>query len=411
MRTIKTQFIVLLLAVVLVPSPMSAQPPATQPYPLLFVHGFCGSVEAWTTMTTALRMGNPSRYGTTVSRVYFDTNEVWLHEGTTARRARDVFPAPDPTRRIFAIEFRGLTGSFEPLDVAQVPIAAKAIELKQVIDEIKRITGQSKVIVVGHSMGGLVARWYIERGAGTRGYESDVAALATIDTPHLGASVATFTPFDAFTDCLLLPSVNKAELIPGSATLTTLNTTPWRVDTPAASIASWQSEFPNVKTDAVVDYNSQNLLSVYPQLAGTSVFLLDNPISLGPFRTILHILVHQHPQTIGLVNLIVAAADRLQPTTPAPGAPQLTAIADGSGVVTLRWTPAATGGAPLLYVLRGTYRDPVGRAIAFDFPVGNTMSIIVPPNLFGTFTVRVYGRNAAGEGPSSNEVTFAIATP
>ncbi|HYU77992.1 MAG TPA: hypothetical protein VEK56_03345, partial [Vicinamibacterales bacterium] len=59
MRTIKTQFIVLLLAVVLVPSPMSAQPPATQPYPLLFVHGFCGSVEAWTTMTTALRMGNP----------------------------------------------------------------------------------------------------------------------------------------------------------------------------------------------------------------------------------------------------------------------------------------------------------------------------------------------------------------
>ena len=62
--------------------------------------------------------------------------------------------------------FVGATGSVDPRDVAQVSIAAKAVELKQVINEIKRSTGRTKVIVVGHSLGGLVGRWYIQRGAG-----------------------------------------------------------------------------------------------------------------------------------------------------------------------------------------------------------------------------------------------------
>jgi hypothetical protein len=210
-----------------------------------------------------------------------------------------------------------------------------------------------------------------------------------------------------------MPSANRAELAPGSATLTTLNASPLRADTPVASIASWQSEFPNPRTDTIVSYESQNLLSVYPQLANTVVFLLDNAVSLGATRQILHLLVNQLPSTIGLVNVIVSAVDRLQgsappPPTGVPPAPQL-ATATLGGMITLGWAPAATGPAPTGYVLRGTYRAPAGvAAVPFELPVGTATSIAVPPSLQGTFTVQVFAVNAAGESPASNQVAFTV---
>jgi pimeloyl-ACP methyl ester carboxylesterase len=350
-------------------------------------------------MTTALIAANPGRFGTTVTRL----------------SAGVVVPGTDPSRRTFTIDFRGASGSADPRDVAQVAIATKAVELKQVINEIKRVTGRPKVIVVGHSLGGLVARWYIQRGAGTTPYEGDVAALTEIDTPNLGSTLAAFDEraleFDAFLQCLLVPSINRAELAPGSQALTMLNSSPLPASTPVASIASWQSEFPSPRTDGVVSYESQNLLSVYPQLANSIVFLLDNAVSLGPAQQILHILVNQLPSTIGLMQVIVSAVDRLPQQAPppasAPAAPQL-AMTPGGGTVTVSWTASAAGGAPTGYILRGTYRSPFGSAVPFDLPVGTATAIVVPPNLPGAFTVRVYAVNAAGESPASNELAFTV---
>jgi hypothetical protein len=59
-------------------------------------------------------------------------------------------------------------------------------------------------------------------------------------------------------------------------------------------------------------------------------------------------------------------------------------------------------------VLRGTYRSPFGNAVPFDLPVGSATAIVVPPNLPGGFTVRVYAVNAAGESPASNELAFTV---
>jgi pimeloyl-ACP methyl ester carboxylesterase len=378
---------------------IAAQTPSAQLFPILFVHGFCSSSDTWTVMTSSLSGVNPARYGTAVTRLTASTS----------------FPGQDATRKLFTIDFLGPTGGADPREAAQVSIAAKAIELKRVINEIKRITGQPKVIVVGHSLGGLVARWYIQRGAGTAPYEGDVAALATIDSPHLGTNLAVFDEraleLDTFLQCLLIPSTNRTELAPGSATLTTLNATPLAVNTPVASIASWQSEFPNPRTDGVVPFQSQNLLSVYPQLANAVVFLLDNPVSLGPTQQILHILVNQLPSTIGLINLVVTAVDRLQGSAPPPsaglpGPPQL-ATATAGGLITLGWAAAATGGTPTGYVLRGTYQSAGGAVpLPFELPVGPATSIAVPPTLLGSFTVRVFAVNAAGEGPASNQVAF-----
>ena len=55
------------------------------------------------------------------------------------------------------------------------------------IEEICRQTGQAQVIIVGHSMGGLVARAYLrDHGAGR------LARVITLGTPHRGTGLARF---------------------------------------------------------------------------------------------------------------------------------------------------------------------------------------------------------------------------
>ncbi|MFH0969670.1 MAG: hypothetical protein V1804_04135 [Patescibacteria group bacterium] len=55
--------------------------------------------------------------------------------------------------------------------------------LKQKIQDVKNSTGVSKVDLVAHSMGGLVARYYIE----SDDYQGDVDQLITLGTPHRGS--------------------------------------------------------------------------------------------------------------------------------------------------------------------------------------------------------------------------------
>lgn len=61
-----------------------------------------------------------------------------------------------------------------------------ALLLKQKIDEVKGICACDKVDLVAHSMGGLVARQYIQSAA----YQGDVDQLIFLGTPHLGAPKA-----------------------------------------------------------------------------------------------------------------------------------------------------------------------------------------------------------------------------
>jgi len=56
--------------------------------------------------------------------------------------------------------------------------------LEQVIDTAKNQSGHSQVHLVAHSLGGLVARSYIE----SNGFRDDVDQLVMAGTPHLGAS-------------------------------------------------------------------------------------------------------------------------------------------------------------------------------------------------------------------------------
>jgi len=61
--------------------------------------------------------------------------------------------------------------------------------LKDKIDYVKQITGSSKVDIVAHSMGGLVARAYVE----LLDYENDIDQLIFLGTPHNGSTRSYFT--------------------------------------------------------------------------------------------------------------------------------------------------------------------------------------------------------------------------
>ena len=75
------------------------------------------------------------------------------------------------------------------------------------IDAILDATGASRVAIVGHSMGGLVARAYLRRYGAQK-----VASVMTLGTPHHGSVHAW-----------LVPGVSRAQLRPGNAWLAELN--------------------------------------------------------------------------------------------------------------------------------------------------------------------------------------------
>lgn len=64
-----------------------------------------------------------------------------------------------------------------------------ALQLRTAVERLQRATGSAQVILVGHSMGGLVARAYLRR-YGAHG----VARVITLGTPHHGTALAQFGP-------------------------------------------------------------------------------------------------------------------------------------------------------------------------------------------------------------------------
>jgi len=197
---------------------LSASAAMAAELPVLFIHGFCSSADTWDETLPQL---STHRYGYDAPRVYEGAN------GKAA--AKTLVQAGSKT---FRIDFSDLKGGFDLLAVANVPTARKAGELKVVIDAIKQFTGAPAVILVGHSLGGLAARSYMQGTGHDRngvpiGYGRDVAALIMIDTPNQGSALAYVSGFPKRDECVLADTTNLRELQPTSSFLRTLNGQAW----------------------------------------------------------------------------------------------------------------------------------------------------------------------------------------
>jgi triacylglycerol lipase len=80
-----------------------------------------------------------------------------------------------------------LTVNYSPLTM-DVRVAAR--RLAETVEELVATTGYRRVHVVGHSLGGLVARYYVQRLGG----DARVHTLVTLGTPHGGTVPAYFLP-------------------------------------------------------------------------------------------------------------------------------------------------------------------------------------------------------------------------
>lgn len=97
-----------------------------------------------------------------------------------------------------------LTLNYSPF-TQDVRMAARRLE--RLVEQTCEETGYERVHVVGHSLGGLVARYYVQRMGG----DARVHTLCTLGTPHAG----TYTAH-------LLPSKLARQLRPGSELMTEL---------------------------------------------------------------------------------------------------------------------------------------------------------------------------------------------
>ena len=107
-------------------------------------------------------------------------------------------------RRLDAAGLNVATLSLEPL---YVDIERYLPQLSQRIDAVLAQTGASQVVLIGHSMGGLVARAWMARNGSER-----VQRLITLGTPHGGSRLAH-----------LAPGRNGRQMEPGNDWLTALN--------------------------------------------------------------------------------------------------------------------------------------------------------------------------------------------
>jgi pimeloyl-ACP methyl ester carboxylesterase len=73
-------------------------------------------------------------------------------------------------------------------------IRSAARRLAEVVEELCSDTGYERIHVVGHSMGGLLARYYVQRLGG----DDRVHTLVTLGTPHAGTGWARVVPHRLF---------------------------------------------------------------------------------------------------------------------------------------------------------------------------------------------------------------------
>jgi pimeloyl-ACP methyl ester carboxylesterase len=149
-------------------------------------------------------------------------------------------------RPLYALSYGPPLGSIE--DFAD-QLAAK-------IATVVAATGAGQVVLVGHSMGGLVARAYLRRyGA------ANVRRLVTIGTPHLGCMHAWFMCGPAL-----------VQMRPGSAWLAELNRSASAGGVPTVSIWSWHDSMVTPQTSPCIDWGENVILAGVAHNA-----LLDDP--------------------------------------------------------------------------------------------------------------------------------------
>lgn len=152
---------------------------------------------------------------------------------------------------------RVATVNYSPL-TADVRVAAA--RLGRQVERICAQTGYEKVHLVGHSLGGVIARYYVQRLGG----DARVDTLVTIGSPHRGTVLAR-----------LFPLLVTRQLLPGSSLIADL-AAPTRCRTPIVSIWSDRDEVVIPNRSAELRHDDLDVTNVRVSGVGHLSLLVDH---------------------------------------------------------------------------------------------------------------------------------------
>ncbi|MCK6683547.1 MAG: alpha/beta fold hydrolase [Thermoanaerobaculia bacterium] len=318
-------------------APFTAEPP------VLLVNGFCADESSWEPLLENLATLDPVRFTADPAHLAFDGTSVLTLPGPAIAGSR-----------IFTMTFRNnaFTGgaALEKTNVNDAPIEDLAYQLKNVLAAIRTATGSPVVDIVGHSMGGLVARAYVSGlacPAGTTNnaaYGNDVRRIITISTPHAGTDPGLWSSMNCA--CATEASTQKDQMTasPENAFLRLLNATPVPQ---GAFLESLVSRCTHQTSDGIVCCDSQDVTKVYTcpaeSVHSTQLIFADSEIP-----SLLHTDVLASARTASEVFRVLSSISQertclhLVPgtATALPGAMTVFAASVVSVVLTFTGTPA-----------------------------------------------------------------------
>lgn len=164
------------------------------PYPIIFIHGLTGSDQTWSSFFARLDLYGWSFGGRMDFCLNYDGNLSTsllindIHDFTILSNLK----VGDYYTINFDVNTNGTIYN-NTYESNQAAIVKQGKALQSAIKHVLDKTGSDKVILVGHSMGGLASREYLQNSSN---WQSDgkhhVAKLLTTGTPHGGSNQWTF---------------------------------------------------------------------------------------------------------------------------------------------------------------------------------------------------------------------------
>ena len=192
------------------------------PYPIIFIHGLNSDADVWDATTDFMDATFNFTFG---GRLDFnlnnDNNNSFSNKSFYPQSGADiaqwgsmVLKNGDYYYLNFAV---GSDGSYSPSNLSftnvlsnQAAIAKQGVALSRAIQQVMDITQRDKVILMGHSMGGLCAREYLQNPSNWTEPNDNhhVAKLITTGTPHGGSNLSA-----ALLGTLITGIDNKSEAV------------------------------------------------------------------------------------------------------------------------------------------------------------------------------------------------------
>ena len=174
------------------------------PYPVIFIHGLMGSYESWKPLWEDLANWGWAWGG----YLDFCLNSIYSTAGNNSGNLQALCNINSDITNLtsglndgdfYVIDFdcdpndcsflpNPIIGDNGSVQSNQAAIILQGRALGEAIDMVLQQTGTDKVILMGHSMGGLVAREYIQNSSHWLSNTHRVAKLITSGTPHNGSN-------------------------------------------------------------------------------------------------------------------------------------------------------------------------------------------------------------------------------